>query len=260
MIINKTFIYVKQYNAVNNNKDTTIIITHGLAAYSKSYIETAEYFVKQGFNVITYDLRGHGRSLGKRGSIDSYKTYLKDLHELVLLAKKEVSNIYLIGHSLGGVITNLYALKYNNVDGVIIAASPTDYLPMTNKLRYIPGFLVNNKKLQTNFHDTKLVTDGSYTKDAYDLDYVSLNITTAVLVKGIRKLKKNYIKYITPALFLYSEQDLLVPKSNGEYILNNISSKDKELIIYEKSKHNVFNDIEKETIWNDITKWIDKRL
>lgn len=260
MIINNTFIYVKQYHAVNNVKDTTIIITHGLAAYSKSFIDTAEYLQSNGFNVIIYDLRGHGRSLGKRGSIDSYKSYIKDLHELVLHAKKETSNIYLIGHSLGGVITNLYVTKYNNVDGAIVAASPTDFLPMTNKLRYIPSFLINSKKLSTNFHDTKLVTDGSYTKDSYDLDYVTVKITTEVLIKGIKKLKKNFSKYTTPVLFLYSEQDLLVPKSNGEYIMENIASKDKKLIVYKNSKHNIFSDIEQVTAWDDIIKWIDERL
>ena len=41
MIINDTFVNVNEYNQ-NSKLDTTIIITHGLGEYSKSYIETAE--------------------------------------------------------------------------------------------------------------------------------------------------------------------------------------------------------------------------
>lgn len=259
MIINDIFINVNEYQAKNNEKDSTIIFTHGLAEYSKSYIEIAEFFQSKGYNVITYDLRGHGKSYGKRGYVDSYKDYVSDLNELVIYAKKKSKKVYLVGHSMGGIITNIYAATYNNVDGIIISSSPTNYLNSIKSIRFVPKVLINNKKLKTNFDDSKLVANNTYIKDEFDLDYVYLKIATEVLIKGIKRLKKSYYKYTLPALFLYSQKDLLVDYSNGQYIMDHIASKDKQLNVYSNSNHNIFNDIEKHQIYNDMLKWLEDR-
>ena len=128
MILNDVFINVNIYNASKDIKDTTLIFTHGLGEYSKSYNEVARFFQNEGFNVLTYDIRGHGKSSGKRGYIKTYQHFLDDLKELVSFAYSKTSKVFLVGHSMGGLITNLYASTYNNVDGVIITASPTNYL------------------------------------------------------------------------------------------------------------------------------------
>lgn len=259
MIINDNLLNVNEYLPESNIKDTTIIFTHGLAEYSKSYIEIAEFFVNNGFNVITYDLQGHGKSHGKRGYIKSYKDYVKDLHELVLYAKKQTSNVYLVGHSLGGIITNLYVSTHNNVDGVIISSSPNDYLERLDKLRKIPKFLINNKKLKTFFNDPNL-SSAKYEVDAFDLDYVYVRISTEVLIKGMKELHKIFSNNTTPVLFLYSKNDKIVNYSHGEFGMEQIGSSDKTLILYEKSNHNIFTDIEKDIIFNDMLEWILKRL
>ena len=260
MIINDSFININKYLAKENKNDTTLVFTHGLAEYSKSYIEIATFFQEKGFNVITYDLRGHGKSFGKRGDIESYQEYLDDLNEIVIMAKKLSSKVFLVGHSMGGIITNLYTSLNNNVNGVIISSSPTDYLDRVKSMRYLPKFLVNNKRLKTSFNDPKLTANLNYVKDAYDLDYVYIRITTEVLVRAIKKLKRNYKNYTTPALFLYSKKDELVNYTNGEYIMSMIKSEDKELILYENSNHNIFIDIEKEQIYFDILKWLNDRI
>lgn len=261
MIINNTFINVNEYFAKNNVHDATIIITHGLAEYSKYYDEIAKYLQTNDFNVITYDLKGHGKSFGKRGSINSYKEYLKDLSELVSYAKKKTKKVYLIGHSLGGVITNLYVLKYGNVDGVIISSSPTFYLPAIEKIKYFPfKYFLRNKKMYTNFKDSRLLNNNNYVKDVYDLEYYYFNIGHEVLYKGIKYLNKNFDKYLTPVLFIHSKSDELVDYKHSENIYKKISSKDKNIILLDKSYHNIFNDIEKELVYKNILDWLVERV
>src|SRR5690625_2382014 len=114
MLINDNFLNVNLFK--ETKKDTTLIFTHGLGEYSKSYEETAKYFNELGFYVITYDIRGHGKSEGERGSIGSFKLFLDDLNELVNFAYKNTNKVFLVGHSMGGVITNLYTSINNNVD------------------------------------------------------------------------------------------------------------------------------------------------
>ena len=127
MLINNVNLNINFYKPKESNKDTTIIFTHGMAEYSKSYEEVALFFQNKGFHVITYDVRGHGKSEGKRGYVKSYMDFVNDLKEIVNLAYKETKNVFLAGHSMGGLITNLYASIYNNVKGVINTATPTEY-------------------------------------------------------------------------------------------------------------------------------------
>jgi len=86
-----------------------LIVTHGLG----EHLGRHEYMLKlfaQNFNIAIYDLRGHGRSGGKKGYVDSFDTFWKDLHAVIHFLKKDfnMTNYTLFGHSLGGLITAGY--------------------------------------------------------------------------------------------------------------------------------------------------------
>ena len=67
-------IYQKDY-LIENSK-ATVIITHGIGEHSKRYEYLALKLNEHGFDVITYDNLGHGRSSGKRGKIKSFKEHI----------------------------------------------------------------------------------------------------------------------------------------------------------------------------------------
>jgi len=258
MLINDNFLNVNLFK--ETKKDTTLIFTHGLGEYSKSYEETAKYFNELGFYVITYDIRGHGKSEGERGSIGSFKLFLDDLNELVNFAYKNTNKVFLVGHSMGGVITNLYTSINNNVDGVIITASPTTYLKDFRLLKYFPRFLLNNRKFPTNFNDPKLMHHNNYVIDSFDIKYFRFKLINEVLFKGMNQLINNYHNFETNILLIYSLKDELAPVYYGELFYNEINSEDKELYILNESFHNVFVDIEKKKVWEKILKWVNERI
>src|SRR5690554_4338854 len=105
------------YKTTSKTKNKTVIITHGLAEYSKSYIMFKDALNKAGYDVITYDLRGHGKNITSRGTVNSYTDLLDDLDYLVNEAYKNTNKVFLYGHSLGGVIVNLYTNTKRKTDG-----------------------------------------------------------------------------------------------------------------------------------------------
>ena len=110
MLINNILLHVKKDNV--ENAKATIIITHGIAEHSGRYQEITDVLNKEGFNVVRYDVRGHGQSQGRRGALKSYHQMIDDLHELVIEEKKNSDlKIFLIGHSMGGLIVNMYWVK-----------------------------------------------------------------------------------------------------------------------------------------------------
>ena len=55
-----------------------VLVTHGYAEHCGRYHELAGVLVNAGWAVQTYDVRGHGKSPGRRGFIDRFDTYLSD--------------------------------------------------------------------------------------------------------------------------------------------------------------------------------------
>ncbi len=56
-----------------------VVLVHGLIEHSGRHARTALELVRQGFAVHAMDLRGHGRSEGRRGDVRSFDQYLLDL-------------------------------------------------------------------------------------------------------------------------------------------------------------------------------------
>ncbi len=83
-----------------------IIATHGIGEHMGRHNYIPELFGHD-FNIFQYDLRGHGRSTGKRAYIDDFALYMEDLKEIIrfLGEKYRMDRFVLFGHSMGALIS-----------------------------------------------------------------------------------------------------------------------------------------------------------
>ncbi len=83
-----------------------IILSHGVGEYSGRHRGTAEILRKK-YNLFLYDLRGHGKSEGRRAYAESFDVFRKDLAAICrfLVEKEKAQEISFFGHSMGGLIT-----------------------------------------------------------------------------------------------------------------------------------------------------------
>src|SRR5437762_11342535 len=89
----------------------TVAILHGYGEHIGRYDEVAGVLVAAGWSVRGLDLRGHGRSSGRRGHITHFGQYLDDAGALVGRARAGSDGpVYLLGHSLGGLIATSFVL------------------------------------------------------------------------------------------------------------------------------------------------------
>jgi serine aminopeptidase S33 family len=105
--------------------DLTFTARDGLADHSDRYAGFAERLVHAGHAVWAFDMRGHGRSAGVRVQIDRIDDLLDDLGAFVALVRDREPDrpTVLYGHSLGGLVTALYAIsRHPQVAGVVLAA------------------------------------------------------------------------------------------------------------------------------------------
>jgi len=259
MLINDVLIHVKR-NDVKEAKGS-IIITHGIAEHSGRYDEITEKLNAASFTVVRYDIRGHGMSQGKRGALKSYHQTIDDLHQLVLEEKKlKPKKIFLIGHSMGGLIVNMYAVKYHDVDGIISSAAPSYYIKDVLPFRIIGyrwlGFLTR----KTNFADDQLSrikeVEDAYINDPLNLKKFHFSLAGNMMVSGVRYLNKHLDAYQTPVLLIHGEADKIVPVEFSKRLIELIPFEDKKLITYPGAYHEIFNDLDREQTFSDVITWL----
>lgn len=88
-------------------KGDPIILLHGLDGNLAGF-EDLQHQLASSYKVITYDLRGHGKS-SKSESYD-LNDHVEDLK--ILMEKLNIHEAHILGHDLGGVVAKLFTDKY----------------------------------------------------------------------------------------------------------------------------------------------------
>lgn len=255
-------IYQKDY--LIENPKATVIITHGIGEHSKRYEYLAFKLNKHGFDVITYDNLGHGRSSGKRGKIKSFKDHVETLRNIVLKERERTSNkIILLGHSMGGGIVNLYEAMYHDSDLIVSVAAATDTPSNMKIFKYTGFYLLRWVRINTKIFKNDLAKNPNIylaTKnDPLQLKYMYLSLLGEMFIKGIKYLKENIGNFKTPILYVHGTSDKIVDYRFSQNMYDSIKTKDKTIKLYEGEYHELLNDYNKDIIINDIINWINDR-
>jgi len=101
------------------------IILHGFLGMSDNWKTLGKRFNEQGYEVHLVDQRNHGRSFHDEEF--NYEVLIQDLKQYCDSFK--LSNIVLLGHSMGGKVAMLFAIKYPQMISKLIVAdiSPRFY-------------------------------------------------------------------------------------------------------------------------------------
>lgn len=129
-----------------------IIVTHGLGEHCERHQYFEEYFAEY-FNILFYDVRGHGGSEGKRAYVNNFDDFCQDLGEIIKYLKNEYNcnRYFLFGHSMGGLITARFMQNFvdkNFYPEKVYLSSPPVAAPgvMGEVFHYGPHFFINSLK------------------------------------------------------------------------------------------------------------------
>lgn len=86
----------------------------------------------EGYEVLCFDIRGHGNSEGVAGFFENKDILLEDISNFIKLTQTEYSKItqnsFIFGYSLGGLLANLIALqKADYFNGLVMISPPMDF-------------------------------------------------------------------------------------------------------------------------------------
>lgn len=259
-----TLLYTKvQTTEVPESAKATIIIVHGLAEHLGRYDDIAGVLNKE-FNVIRYDQRGHGHSSGENTFYSNVDEITDDLGAIVKYVKNLLpeQKLFVIGHSMGGYTAALYGTKFpGTIDGYITSGALTRY--NHELFAGIPVGLDSNDYVKNELGEGLCSTEivlKHYVEDALNKKQISVGLIRTI-EKGIDYLKLEAGDFKDPVLILHGKNDGLVAVLDSEQFHDEISSEDKELIIYPDLQHEIFNEFrKKDEIFETIISWINARL
>jgi alpha-beta hydrolase superfamily lysophospholipase len=244
----------------------TILIIHGLGEHSGRYVHVGEFFSRAGFSVLAFDLRGHGLSDGRPIFIERYDDYLTDLQSAILhLGQPEP--LILFGHSLGAQLLLAYARSGKNPPTGYIAASP--WLSLTHPpsiwLERIARLL--NAVLPTWRFPTRITREDTSRDQALldsfpDLDKVRGFITARTYFEIVRVGRELMALPLAnaPVLLTHGEADSVTSIAATRTYFEKLIAPSKSFITYPEARHELHNDLIRETVLNDYLIWIQNQL
>lgn len=247
----------------------TIIITHGLAEHSECYHPLAKVLAENGWYVMAWDLRGHGRSEGKRGYVQDFSYFESDLEAFVRLAQRQNkiprSPLILFGHSMGGLITLQYLIKPGAPKPEAAAfSSPALGLtvqvpPLKEKIakiaeKWLPTLTLHNEIQYSDLsRDENMVR--SYPRDNLRHDKVSPGLFLG-MQRAFTEVTRHAGEISIPVLFQISGDDRLVSAEAARDVFAKLPNKKNQLLVYPDSLHEIFNDLDRENAIADLKKFL----
>ena len=278
----------------SGNPKAIIQISHGMCEYFDRYENTIDYFTSKGCIVCGNDHMGHGFSvaceedLGYFGK-NTYLCFADDLYTLNKLMKNSYKALpyILIGHSMGSFIARDYIVRYpDSIDGAVICGtSGTNKgvgagLFLSSLLTKLKGEKYRSEFLKkTAFHGyndrfgkedpNSWLTRDKEVRHKYSSDpKCNFTFTVSAYNNLFSLLKKVSADDWAPAvpkslpIFIISgEDDPVGAYSQGVREvydkLNEQQINDLRIKLYPECRHELFNEINRTEVFNDVNGFIE---
>lgn len=247
----------------------TVILVHGIAEHSARYRHVGAYLASQGYTVQTLDLRGHGRSPGKRLLVRHLDEHRDDVATLLARVRQEEPDrpLFLLGHSMGGLIVTYYVLTQPPaVDGVILSA-PALQLDNVSPLliavgrviaKVAPALPMTKLEIAAISRDPAVVAENEQDPLVYHGGIPAA--AGLALIEGAAYVQVHMEELALPLLILQGEADRLVSPEGSKQLYARAQSRDKSLKLYAGLYHELLNEPEKQQILDEICTWLEARV
>lgn len=263
-------LYYRQWETTTAKPKAVVMLVHGLGEHCQRYNALAAHLNAAAYSVCSMDLPNHGKSSGQKGHLDSFKQFLNaasSLYQRIETAHPGTP-VFLLGHSMGGLISSRFLIDHQDKFKGAVLSGPAIESPQAP-----PSWQVSLMGLISKVFpkagmlelDGKLVSRDPEVVEDYLNDPLNNHnkLSAKLLVEFFRtmdEVKQSASVITLPLLVLHGAADGLTAPSGSEWLVSNVSSDDKTLKIYPELFHEIFNEPEAPSIYNDVVSWLDAHL
>ena len=199
------------------------------------------------YDVYTFTLPGHEKHVVKNVKHNDWIKAAEDQIEFLL--NHNYKTIYVIGHSMGGVIAAHLASKYKEIKKLVLVAPAFRYFYFEDGKVNIKGINETLKKLPS------LLKEEDKEKVIERIQKTPIS-TMLEFTKLVSEYQKDLQNITCPILTIHGLNDNVVPKSGTDLVYNTVKSKTNLLINIDKVTHDCFTKERKEEIKIIITNFL----
>lgn len=247
---------------------------HGFAEHGGRYLTTLRWFAERGIECAILDLRGHGRSGGRRTYVRRFNEYLDDLQVFARhmgdLAQEEGGDhpAFMLGHSMGGLVLartlqdRLAALP--KLTGAVLMS------PFLAVAAELPTWKVVAGKVMSRIYpwlalpadlDPSHLSKDARVGEAYMADPLVVKTASArwytetIAAHGLAAAQAAAITL--PTLVMHGDDDHLAEPEATKRLFASLGSADKELVMWPGARHELFNEVEQLDVRERVLTWLE---
>lgn len=253
------------------------VIVHGALEYSGRHRDLVDFWLKQ-YNdvaVTIYDHLGHGKSGGPRAYVPDFRIYIEDflkVGEFVQTKNLSHTKTFICCHSMGGLITLSCMLDPSfgwpyPIHGLMLSSPcirPKVILsqvsePLLDRLnRYVPLL-----HLPMIYRGAELTRDpdraNDFNTDTLIPNYMTVRMAKEIIAASDKIRGLSYYLRI-PSLFMIAGSDKIVDAESTTLFAHGIDKSLAQVIQYPKHYHELWNEIDREDIFESMKKWLEKQV
>jgi len=243
-----------------------LIVVHGLGEHCGRYMNVVNHLVPLGYALYGLDHIGHGKSEGTRELVERFEDYTNALTIYCNMVKgwQTGKPIFLLGHSMGGLIASYYLLDHQaDFRGGILSAPFVKVSDSISQATITIGKILSVVTPRAGLvtldvsgisRDPEVVT--AYVNDPLVFHGKTPVRLGAELLKAMLRVRAEAHRIALPLIILQGGGDRLVDPACGQILYDKAGSKDKTIKVYEGLYHEVFNEPERARVLKDVETWL----
>ncbi len=248
-----------------------LVVVHGFAEHSGRYDHLGVWFAERGCTVCSYDQQGHGLSPGPRGHVARFGDFLDDLAALLVRVRRESPSLpcTLIGHSMGGLVVTAFARERQpDVFAVVTSGATLSLSPDQSRAKLRAARLVRRivprLALAAGLDPQALSRDPDVVQGYLEDPLVDGRISTSLAVELVDAAERSADggrDVRVPMLLLHGADDPLCLPGGSERFFASLPADEipgSELRIYPGLRHEIFNEPEQASVFDDLHGWLTK--
>ena len=250
--------------------EAVILLVHGIGEHSGRYTNHVNYFVPRGYAIYALDHLGHGKSDGEREVIERFSDYTDTLGIFSGMVREWQPGkpIFILGHSMGGLITSTYLLDHQDeFQGAILSAPAIKPGGDISGATIAVGKIISRilPKMGVLALDDSGISRDPAVVQAYRADPLVFQGKTparlgAEMLGAMQRVTDAASTITLPILILQGTGDMLVNPSGAQILYDKVGSTDKTLELYDGLYHELHNEPERDVMFADVEAWLAARV
>ncbi len=247
------------------------LLAHGHAEHIGRYGHVIDSLTRRGYAVHSQDHRGHGRSSGERALAMRFDDFIDDFRLMALQARKAHPDlpVVLIGHSMGGLIAARYALAFGADRSALVTSGAAFIIDegVSTPAKVIARLVsrIAPKAPVPRGDDSDVLSYDPAVGEAFGNDPLNYHgktrMRTAVEMTGAgADALVRAASLRLPYLAMHGADDTLTSPRGTERFYDRVSSTDKTLRLWPHMKHEIFNEVDGQTVIDFTLDWLDARV